>query len=357
MRSTSIKDYLNPGKIIYCFAEKLGQYMTGERAFAPWSVEIHPTSKCNYNCVFCSYKERNEKGHSLDRGVMDKLVDSLISLGVKGVYFSGGGESSMYPGIAQYIEKLSVNGVEAAMITNGSYLRESGIIDIAHMLNYISISIPSVIPDKYIEITGSSKLETVLSVPSEVKQTHGGNSPVVGCRIVVNSLNLDEIEQMLHELRTRRFDYALFKIVRDYEDSGLGLKAEEEQKLKKTIKALNEDVVDDRFTNLNDLFAYKAEVTKTTKCYVNEMGLLAVVDSDGSVYPNIVEIGDSEFCAGNLCESSLETIWHGDKHMKVKEASNDKCLEGRCKNCRAVAYNKIISDIVAPLPPIMDSFV
>ena len=351
-------DYLNPNKIVYCFAEKINDYMRGKRNFAPWSVEIHPTSKCNYKCIFCSYKERNEKRLELDKRVMEELINSLINMKVKGVYFSGGGESSIYPDIAAHIEKLYKNGVETAMITNGSYLNEAGIIDIAHMMNYIALSISSVNPDNYKKITNSSQLEVVLNVPSEIKKRHKNDAPVLGARIVITNLILSEIENILRVLKERQFDYALFKIARDYEDRGLGLNSDEEKHLSETLIKLNErKMIDDNFTNLNNIFAHKKEATNTNKCFINEMGLLATVDSDGRVYPNIVEIGNQDFCVGDLNVLKFENIWHGKAHEKVKQASDIKCTKDECKNCRAMSYNNIISSIIGSLPSKRDSFI
>ena len=358
MGSSLNKDFLNPNKIIYCFAEKLNDYMRGNRKFYPWSVEIHPTSECNYQCIFCSYKERNKKKCILDKTVMDSLIESLIKTGVKGVYFSGGGESSIYPGVASYIEKLYINGVETAMITNGSCLKEAGIIDIAYMMNYIAVSIASVNPEKYKEITNSTKLENVLSVPNEIKKTHGDKSPVIGSRIVVTNLTLNEIGNILLELKERRFDYALFKIVRDYEDRGLGIDSDAELYLKEKLIKMNEEkIIDNEFTNLNNILSYKEHSILTSKCFINEMGLLAVVNSDGKVYPNIVEIGNPDFCIGDLNTYNFEDIWHTEKHEKIKELSNLKCAEGECKNCRAMAYNDIIENIIKSLPSKKDVFI
>jgi wyosine [tRNA(Phe)-imidazoG37] synthetase (radical SAM superfamily) len=73
---------------------------------------------------------------------------------VKAVYFSGGGEPTMYPNITKYIETLYDNGIEVALLTNGSTLEKAGIVDIANMFNYIAVSVPSVTRENFDYITG-----------------------------------------------------------------------------------------------------------------------------------------------------------------------------------------------------------
>jgi radical SAM protein with 4Fe4S-binding SPASM domain len=352
-------DLLNSNKILYCLAEKLPDYMEGKRNFNPWSIEIHPTSRCNYKCVFCSYQERNEKRSILDQAMMKNLVESIIKMKIKGVYLSGGGEPSAYPNLTEHIKRLYENNVETAIITNGYLLNKTGIVEIANMLNYIAVSIASVQPENYQKITNVDGLATVLKIPEQIKNRHGEKSPIIGSRIVVSNLNVGEIEEILLTIKESLFDYALFKIVRDYEDRGLGLNSEEEERLKKTVVSMRErGLIDKEFTNLDLIFDYKKTENKyTEKCLVNEMGLLAVVDSDGKVYPNIVEIGKEDFCIGDLNKTPLDKMWHSVAHDKVKETSNAKCQKNACKNCRAIAYNGIMSNILGSLPRKKDSFI
>ena len=67
---------------------------------------------------------------------MEVLIYSVINMGIKAVYFSGGGEPTIYPNIAGYVRKLYENGVEVSLLTNGSLLENAGLIEIANMFNY-----------------------------------------------------------------------------------------------------------------------------------------------------------------------------------------------------------------------------
>lgn len=356
MRNVALsQDLLNSSKILFHYGKMLEDISKGKEDFHPIAVEIHPTAVCNHRCIHCSYKERNENRASLSPQVMDQLIDSVIAMNIRAVYFSGGGEPTLYPGLTQYIEKLYDNGVECSIITNASCFEDMGFIAIADKLNYIAISVPAVDGETFRTITGTDNLEKVLSLPSKIKSVHREKSPVLGSRIVLTNKNYRSVKDFLKIIKERGFDYALFKIVRDYEDNGQGLKPEEEAYLKEIIQESTE--VDENFTNLHSIFNYRKTPEFLNKCWTNQFGMLANVSTDGHVYPNIVEIDKEEFCIGNLYETKLEDMWNSEQHRKVKERSNQKWLSGECKNCRAIAYNGIINDINNKIPSRFDPFI
>jgi len=349
------RDLLNSNKILFHYGKMLEDILRGRTDFNPVAVEIHPTAMCNHRCIHCSYMERNESRATIEKGVMEQLVDSVIRMNVRAVYFSGGGEPTLYPGLADHIRKLYSHGIECSIITNGSCFEQMGLIPVADKLNYIAISVPAVESGTFEAITGTKNLETVLELPQKIKATHGDSSPVIGSRIVLTNKNYRQVGDFLKITQEKRFDYALFKIVRDYEDNGQGLNQEEELYLKEEIKKYED--VDDNFTNIKSIFNYRKLPCFKNKCWVNQYGLLANVSTDGRVYPNIVEIDKEEFCIGNLYEETLESMWNSERHAEVKRLSNEKWLSGACKNCRAISYNEIINEFTERLPAYFDPFI
>lgn len=349
------RDLLNSKKILFHYGKLLEDISKGKTDFSPVSIEVHPTAVCNHRCIHCSYKERNEARNSISQEVMSQLVDSIIKMGVRGVYFSGGGEPTLYPHLADHISKLHANGIECAIITNGSYFAEAGLISIADKLNYIAISVPAVDDKTFEEITKTQNLKKVLALPGQIKEVHGDKSPIIGSRIIITNKNYKEVPAFLREIKAAGFDYALFKAVRDYEDNGQGLSEEEEKYILNEIEKL--DIVDERFTNIRNIFGYKSQPKNEGLCWTNYYGLIANVSTDGKVYPNIVEIDHEEFCIGDLNVQKLEEMWNSEQHKKVKETSNRKWAGNECKNCRAMSYNRIIGEINTGVPHYFDPFI
>lgn len=238
MKYSLCHDFLNSKKIIYPLAKYASSYLAGERAFAPWSVEIHPTAKCNHRCIHCSYKERNESRVEMPHEVFDQLVASMIEMHVHGVYFSGGGEPCAYPGLAGAVKKLHENGVEVALVSNGTLFEQMGMMDVADHLNYIALSVPSCTPAMFEKITGRPYLDRVLALPGKIKERYGDRAPIVGSRVVVTNLIAKEVPSILETLKTKAFDYVIFKVVRDYEDRGLGLSDDMVAELKEEIRKI-----------------------------------------------------------------------------------------------------------------------
>lgn len=356
MRKTALTDdLLNSNKIRFHFGKIMEDVWKGQDEFPPVAIEIHPTAMCNHRCIHCSYKERNESRASLSTDVMDRLIDSVINMKIRAVYFSGGGEPTLYPGLKSYIEKLYANGVECSIITNASCFADMGLIEVADQLNYIAISVPGIERDSFQTITGTENLQAVLDLPGQIRKVHGDKSPVLGSRIVLTNKNYKYLDDFLIIIKEKQFDYALFKIVRDYEDRGQGLNEEEEAFLRNKIEQY--DNLDHNYTNLKAIFEYRKMPEFKGKCWVNQYGMIANVSTDGRVYPNIVEIDKEEFCIGDLNKECLEEIWNSPRHKEVKEASNRKWLAGACKNCRAVSYNRIINETIDQMPAYFDPFI
>ena len=358
MKYSLCHDFLNSKKIIYPLAKYAPSYLAGKHDFAPWSVEIHPTAKCNHRCIHCSYKERNESRVEMPREVFDHLVDSMIAMHVHGVYFSGGGEPCAYPGLAAAVKKLHENGVEVALVSNGALFEQMGMMDVADHLNYIALSVPSCDPAMFEKITGRPYLDRVLALPEKIKERYGNRAPVVGSRVVVTNLIAKEVPSILETLKAKAFDYVIFKVVRDYEDRGLGLSEDMVAELREEIAKLCADgEVDHDFTNVDTIFNYRKPYDPKGCCLVNEMGLIAAVSPEGDVYPNICEIGHEAFCIGNVKEQPFEILWNGERHAEVKATSNAQWTKGACKNCRAISYNVRMNDFFDSLPREEDPFI
>lgn len=358
MKYSLCDDFLNAKKVVYPMAKYLSSYLEGKEDYAPWSVEIHPTAKCNHRCIHCSYQERNESRVEMPKEMFHNLIESLIRMKVHGVYFSGGGEPCTFKGLPEGIRTLKQNGVETALVTNGTLFERMGLMEVADCINYIAFSVPSCTEQMYEKITGRNLMESVLSLPAKIKERWGEVAPILGARVVVTNLIAEEVPHILATLKERNFDYALFKIVRDYEDRGLGVSEELTKKLKDEVQKLKENgKLDPRFTNLDRIFAYRKPYKPDGICHINRMGLLAAVTPEGDVYPNISEIGHEEFKAGNLHDNSFDEIWNGKVHRRVKDVSDKQWQAGECKNCRAISYNLRIQDMVGHLPCEEDSFI
>lgn len=103
----------------------------------PIFVQWMPENSCPHACRWCSYghwdpsdpnpdpsKWKNNalfaERDSFPADKMRETVDSLARLGVKAVELTGGGEPTVYRHFDELVALLSENGMEIALVTNGS---------------------------------------------------------------------------------------------------------------------------------------------------------------------------------------------------------------------------------------------
>ncbi len=159
-------------------------------------LRVSVTDLCNYRCTYCMPPEGVERlPHSeiLTFEEICSVVTAAVTRGINRIRLTGG-EPLIRRGIADLVRMLAcLDGVkEVYMTTNGSLLeglagalRESG-------LNRINVSLDSLKPDRYREITRGGDLETVWRGIEAARRA--GFHPIKLNVVVIDGFNDDEIE-------------------------------------------------------------------------------------------------------------------------------------------------------------------
>ncbi len=133
-------------------------------AIPPRTVRISLTDRCDLACVYCrpsrsdGYLEKR-----LDDSAWKAMVRALLQAGVRRVRITGG-EPLLHPRVVDLVRFVSSLGVEdLALTTNGTRLdkfarplRDAG-------LARITISIDSLVPERFWRITRGGRLDRVMS--------------------------------------------------------------------------------------------------------------------------------------------------------------------------------------------------
>lgn len=108
------------------------------------TVSFHIVKPCNAKCKFCyaTFDDMHVKMMSLDdaKTIIKKLADA----GVQKITFAGG-EPMLFPWIGEVIKYTKTLGVTTSLITNGFLLSVDFLDDMKGWLDWIGISIDSVI--------------------------------------------------------------------------------------------------------------------------------------------------------------------------------------------------------------------
>lgn len=90
----------------------------------PITLDVAPTNKCNQNCKFCSVRDRDKNKELTYEEVID-CTNYFYKKGILGIELTGGGEPTMWPHLAKYIDYCTdILHLKVGLITNGLKLHE-----------------------------------------------------------------------------------------------------------------------------------------------------------------------------------------------------------------------------------------
>jgi len=157
-------------------------------------LRIAVTDRCNFRCTYCMPVEGMQwqpRSEILTFEEIERLARLMVErYGVDGIRLTGG-EPTVRARITVLIEKLAALGVDLSMTTNGTTLQTMAHDLRAAGLNRLNISIDSLKPDRFAEITRRDGLSEVLAgIDSAV---HAGFDPVKLNVVVMAGVNDDEV--------------------------------------------------------------------------------------------------------------------------------------------------------------------
>ena len=335
-----IANLLNPNKFIPIYLERKN---VDPLSLPPVAVEFHLTATCNYNCYHCSYGLRNKKRIFLPEDIIEVLVDDLIDMKIKCVYFSGGGEPTTLKNWDKYMDRLLNSGIDISLITNAALIKDEH-LPLIRRINYIAISIYSTKEDIYKKITGGNSFSTYFTLPKRIKAEP--HRCIVGARCVINKFNYQDIFDLYLKAMDSGYDYIIFIPAIDYEKRGVALTDDQIDFLKNMVEK-NLDKIDNKKTNLLRLYKksfsyYKVDKNYKIGCQAVLLRTNAFVNYDGGVWLCQPLIGQDMYCIGNLYEKDFRQIWNSDRHIQVINELAERFKRGGCDDCRAIAFNESV---------------
>lgn len=356
----TLQDLLKTEKAIPHFLERTRSTNT---VLSPISTELHWTSACNYDCSHCSYGSRRKDKGFLTPKITEDLLDDLISLKIKSLYLSGGGEPTVFRDWNKYASKALENKIDVALITNGILVDDQK-LDLIRRMNYIAISIYSTDEQEYKQITGANNFDKQFSLAKKIKEF--AYRCIVGSRCVINNTNYNNIINIYQKAIEEGFDYVIFIPAVDYENNNIALDAEKLVVVKSLINE-NLQLINEKNTNLLSVAKkdvnhyspvdYRKTMNDYHECSMLEIRSNAFVNYDGGIYLCQPHIGNQDFCIGNLNEKRFIQIWNSDQHIKVLSKLNNEFREGKCKYCRAIGFNQAIDNFIDKHQTNYDCFV
>ena len=159
-----------------------------------YKLRISVTDRCNFRCQFCMPKTPIWLPHSeiLTFEEITRVVLLLTRMGVEKVRLSGG-EPLMRRDIEKLVEMLgNVSGLRSlSMTTNGFLLAEKAAALKKAGLKSVTVSLHSLKPERFSEITGGGVYEKVVAGIKAAKEN--GFNPLKINAVIIRRCNEDEI--------------------------------------------------------------------------------------------------------------------------------------------------------------------
>jgi GTP 3',8-cyclase len=159
-------------------------------------LRISVTDKCNLRCVYCMPQEGVPLLRHEDLLSFEEIVEFTrvaVHMGITKVRLTGG-EPLVRRGIVTLVEMLSaIEGIyDFAMTTNGILLSEYAPILVKAGLHRVNVSLDTVDPDRYAEITRGGDLKAVIA--GLIAARAAGLSPIkINCVIDDTDENYDAV--------------------------------------------------------------------------------------------------------------------------------------------------------------------
>ena len=170
------------------------RYLMASYSFAPRSISIMITDRCNLRCRMCHYANSESAEYSLNHAGFMPLTlfkHILDTCPGKPVMSLTGGEPLLHPQVMEFIQELKRRGFFCTLTTNGWLLEAKARQLCESKLDLLVVSIDG---DRqtHDEIRSSGSFEKAVRGIQEILRYP--DHPVVGISTVINDINHEELE-------------------------------------------------------------------------------------------------------------------------------------------------------------------
>ena len=320
-------------------------------ATAPISVRLVLSDLCNQNCHFCTFRMENSFTNTMFKGT-DKngfetynpkrflhetkaleVIDDLVSMGVKSLELTGGGEPTVHPKHIQIITKAINSGLDLGLITNGVLMKPE-LAEILTKASWCRFSIDAGNPETYSRIrcvpskTYDKVMENIKILAEARNSTN--SSLVIGTSFIVTDENYEELFDCAKIVSKLGVDYLRVGYYRTDEGFVAGDYDKVTSQLNKAQEAFNTDnfKVLDGYTESSKNMDSAPDYSFCSYQYVNTW-----IAADYNVYRCCVTSYDESGLLGSIREQSFKQLWFSDARSK-----DMTCFDA--KSCKQCIYNQ-----------------
>jgi radical SAM protein with 4Fe4S-binding SPASM domain len=324
---------------------------------APTTVHLSLTEACNLDCPAC-YVVKSEEP-PLNTSQVEQLINELAEMKVFQLAI-GGGEPFLRKDLGHLVRYARQQGLVPNVTTNGTLLTQERLAEIRGFVGQIQLSLNGYDAESHEAHRTPGSFEKTLSAMKllrEMDMTFGVNILVTRGSDFSRTARL-AIEQGARQVNALRPKPAANDSQWFHRYSPL---PGELIKLRRELDRLTLEYPEVRFTVDAALVFLMGDLTsdelQAHAIYGCDAGVRSIaVRANGQVYP-CSQFSEREFCAGNVTEAGLGSIWHEaavlwrfrEMTPKLKGRCSVCSVRDYCKGCRRIAHF-VTSDFYAEDP-------
>jgi radical SAM protein with 4Fe4S-binding SPASM domain len=302
--------------------------------YLPITMDIEPTTGCNFRCTMCQVSSPNFISKNLDYEMFKQVIDGnkqLLKIKLQGM-----GEPLVNNNFFNMVEYASKYSIVSEITTNGSLLNQNNILKLQQSnLSRITVSIDGATPGVFEKIRVKSNFETVISNCKNLISSYKKRiiRPEISAWCVIQNDNVNQFEEIYDLCKEIGFD----RLTYQFHISGWGKdewnninkdkKIEINSIKEKIVKVKNRGIMEGMEINIfeeNLLTFSKQCVWPWESSYISKTG---------DVVPCCI-IGDEKVVSfGNIKENSFKEIWNSKNYKSFRENIRKNKIPDYCKNC------------------------
>jgi MoaA/NifB/PqqE/SkfB family radical SAM enzyme len=302
----------------------------------PALAQILLSNVCNHGCPGCPFGTQCKKDHAfMAPDHFAALLDALVSLKVRLIEISGGGEPTLHPDFKGFARSCVNKGFRLGMLTTGAW-REAGTLKlVVEVFSSLQISLDASNHQVYNRVhhpPGPGEFQKVLENIEAVARKRETENPklVLGAEVRLRQTNMNFIEEITLLARDLGMDYARFRAARTGPDCLLAEQAARAKRLIEELKTrhdtfpLYEDIRDDRAQR---------------RCEFSRLLLVITPAGDAYACPHLFR-RPKIASFGNLFADNPEKIWFGAERARTIQFLGERPC--RIDECRWRSCNDLL---------------
>lgn len=327
-------------------------------AATPRVLWVELTSRCPFDCIFCSRKLRRGSGEHMPFAVYEALIGSLRD--PRTVVLNYSGESTVHPDLIAAIGLARGAGAFVELVSALAHVPNRMLAPLATSgLGRLTVSFHAIEPVAFREIYRHASVEALrerLSELCSLTESVSG-APTIDIGFVAMRRNLDQLAPVAeYSARLGIKDVLLFPVMRRDEipvTFGEELSAPAtpteafRAQVRETVAEARRRVPESRFTICNPLFEeggrHLDRVPRTYPWPLPEGAAIQTCEQNPFETTHVLANGDVVACEvldrfplGNLHHQSMESIWNNGAYRRFRE----RYQSGDIPECRKCVWKK-----------------